>query len=610
MFNIKPQQWFVLLSLAIFGIVIWVFLALPRYQIIDLSVNRKQAIDIAQNYLSQKIGTSPEKYQLATIFAMDTAGDRYLQKTLGVGASKEFIKKFSYDLFYWKVRFFKEKQKEEFKIVVSSKTGEVISFSHSIEDTVARPFIEAEQARQVAIEFLKHNYAFSPQQYTLHSQNIEKRENRVDYSFSWETNNVEIPWDNRHGGGKAKLLMTVSVSGKDILYFNKSQLSIPEGFTRYVDNLKQTGENLTLIFRLLYMGLLTIAIMLLVNRKKYVIPQIVKPFYISVGVVLFISIIFDVFNGYQDIIFDYPTTQLFVDYVLKNFVGLCIGVFFTVLVFTLPGLSGETLRYEVHPQKKSGGFLHAILSSFFSPAIARQIWIGYLIAPIILAVQAVVFLGGYKYFGVWDELSWLVQSCTAVVPALSAFVIGFQASITEEIMFRLFAINLFQRYGLSSILAVLLSALIWGFGHTGYAVFPMWFRGLEVTCLGIVFGFVYLRFGLVTVIVTHFLIDAFHTSLQYLIKPTLSFDFLTCLFVIFLPFMFSWIAFILNRSTLERPWSVSFNPQQEFNYQLLKQICSTKTVEERIAFKKELVHHGWDPAIIERVFQGEQIKGN
>ena len=47
---------------------------------------------------------------------------------------------------------------------------------------------------------------------------------------------------------------------------------------------------------------------------------------------------------------------------------------------------------------------------------------GYLLVPIVLAIQAVIFLIGYKYFGVWDELTWLIQSSTSVFPAITVFV--------------------------------------------------------------------------------------------------------------------------------------------------------------------------------------------
>lgn len=601
--NIRRPEWVILLLLSLASIVLWLALALPRYQVIDLSIDRQKAISIAKVFLNQKLNLNPEGYQLACVFSMDENGDRYLQKTLGVKKAREFIQRFKYDLFYWDIRFFKEHQKEEFRVIVSSKTGEVISFSHALEDTAARGIIPLEEARQRAIDFINQNYHLSLSRYLSHSQHIEKKENRVDYSFSWEVKNVEIPWSNQYGGGRAQLLMTIGISGNDVLYYNKNQLSIPEGFSRYIDNLKQTGENLMLISRLFYIGLLTVAIMLLINRKRFVIPQMVRSFYLGAGCLLFILIILDVLNGYQHLIFNYPTSQSFGEYVFKDFLGTGINIFFTALVFILPGLTGESLRYEVSPENKKGSLLSPVLSSFFTIPVARQIWIGYLITPFILAVQALIFLFGYRYFGVWDEMSWLIQSSTSVLPALTAFVFGFHASITEETMFRLFAINLFRRYGLGTFFAVFLSALMWGFGHTGYEVFPMWFRGIEVTLLGIIFGYAYLRFGLITVLVAHFAMDSFRYSLQFIIAPRMNMDFLSCILVLLLPLIFSLVAYYLNASTEEKSWRQKFTAQQEFNFRLLKQICSSKSQEELKIFREELNRHGWDPAIVERVFE-------
>ena len=175
-----------------------------------------------------------------------------------------------------------------------------------------------------------------------------------------------------------------------------------------------------------------------------------------------------------------------------------------------------------------------------------------------------------------------------MVPAFTALVIGFQASFSEEAMFRLFAINLFKKYGVPTALAVFFSAAMWGFGHTGYEIFPMWFRGVEVTCIGIIMGIFYLRFGLVTVIAAHFLIDAFLSNLPYLLKPHASFDFYTALAVVVLPLFLALIAFIFNRNTQEKPLSLRFNAQQQFNYNLLEELCRSKTPEELIALKKDL----------------------
>ena len=588
--------------LALSGVFLWLHFGLPRYQTIDLAVNQSKALSIAKDFLNSR-GTKPGDYKTAALFFVDDATDRYLQRTIGIQASHQFLEGLHYDLFGWVVRFFKEKQREEFKVTISSKSGEVIGFSHGIEDTAARPVIDKEQARAQALEFLKTKFGFDPSQYTLDREDVKKFDNRQDYAFIWRDNNVSIPWDSKDKDkGRAKLLTTVVISGNEVLTFNKSQLDIPEGFTRYAENLKQTGDNLSLVFRLMYLGLLTIAIMMVVNRKNHVVPKLVNPFYIRIGILLFIVMVADTINGHQLFGFNYPTSQSFFDYFLRQCIESLIAPFFIILAFILPAMAGESLRFDVWPQKKFAGFLSPILSSFMTRPMARQIAVGYAFGAFLLGIQALIFEMGYRYCGVWDELSWLTQSSSSVFPALTALLIGLQASFCEETMFRLFAINLFKKYGLPTLLAVFVSAIIWGFGHTGYAIFPMWFRGIEVTCLGLVLGFAYLRYGLVTAITAHFLMDAFLTVLPYLLKPQASWDFFSSLTVIFLPMFLALAAFILNRSMRERPMALRFNSQQEFNYQLLQQLSRNKTAAEVAQLKEKLLSHGWDPVVVDRAF--------
>ena len=598
----KRLEYLLLVILAVGGVFLWCQLSLPRYQSIDLSVSQTKAVDISKEFLRTQRGVDYHQYKMAVSFNVDEDTDRYLQKTLGVAASRHLIHDLHYDLFFWVVRFFKEKQKEEFKIAVSSATGEVIAFNHIIADTASRPSVDKEKARQLAFNFLKTTYAFNPAQYIPHGEDTKKYDNRLEYAFSWQNKDVDIPWNKSKEKGHAKLLTNATVSGDEVLSFDKYQFEIPDGFNRYVDNLKQTGQNLTLVFRILYLALLTFAIVAVVNRKHQVVSRSVKPFYVAIGIGIFVLMMLDVLNSYQNLLFDYPTTQSLGNYMVRQFIESVIGPFFIAVAFVLPALAGESLMYEVTPLKKERSFLSALLSSFCSMNIARQIFIGYIAAAVILGVQAFIFDLGFKYCGVWDELSWLTQASTTIVPAFTALAIGVQASFSEEAMFRLFAINLFKKYGFPTMAAVFLSAAMWGFGHTGYEIFPMWFRGVEVTCIGIVMGIFYLRFGLVCVIAAHFLIDAFLSGLPYLLNPRASFNFYGALAVITLPLLLALIALIFNRNTQERPLSVRFNSQQQFNYSLLRELCASKTPEELIALKKDLQRHGWDAAIIDRVF--------
>ncbi len=601
----KRSEWVLLIVLAAVGMFLWCRLSLPRYQSIDVSISQTKAIGLAREFMKTREKVDTGRYQMAVMFDVDEGTDRYLQRTMGIKASEELIHRLHYDLFCWVVRFFKEKQKEEYKVVISSASGEVIGFNHVIEDTDPRPAVDKSKDRETAFDFLKNTFGYNAGRYVSHGEEQRQFDHRMDYMFSWQDKNVNIPWNKDAAKGYAKLLTSVTISGNDILSFNKAYFEIPDGFGRYVDNLKQTGENLVLVFRIFYLALITLSMVVVVNRKAQVVSRAVKPFYIRIGIVMFAFMVLDLINSYQDLLFNFPTTQSFGDYVLRQLINGVIGPFFITVAFILPVLAGESLRFEVTPGQKHRGILSTLLSSFRSTNIARQIFVGYLAAAIILGLQAFIFNLGFKYCGVWDELSWLTQASTSIVPAFSALAIGFQASFSEEGMFRLFAINFFKKYGVPTAIAVFLSAAIWGFGHTGYEIFPMWFRGVEVTCIGLVMGIFYLRFGLVCVIAAHFLIDSFLFSLPYLLHTHLSFNFYSSLMVVALPFVLALIALIFNQNAPERPLSIRFNAQQQFNYNLLGELCRSKTPEELLVLKKDLQRHGWDAAIIQRVFEEE-----
>ena len=217
----KRLEWLLLIFLAAGGIFLWCQLSLPRYQSIDLSISQTKAVDISKEFMKAQRGVDISGYKMAVMFNVDEGTDRYLQKTIGIAASQHLIHSLHYDLFCWVVRFFKEKQKEEYKVAVSSATGEVIGFSHIIEDTASRPTVDKEKARQFAFNFLKTTFGFDPAKYIVHGEDVHKFDNRLEYAFSWQDKDVDIPWNKSKEKGHAKLLTNVTVSGNEVLSFSK-----------------------------------------------------------------------------------------------------------------------------------------------------------------------------------------------------------------------------------------------------------------------------------------------------------------------------------------------------------------------------------------------------
>jgi hypothetical protein len=78
----------------------------------------------------------------------------------------------------------------------------------------------------------------------------------------------------------------------------------------------------------------------------------------------------------------------------------------------------------------------------------------------------------------------------------------------------MFSIRFLMRVMNWRILAIVLPAFAWGFLHSNYPQEPPYIRGIEVGTIGIVAGWVMLRWGIVATLMWHYTVDAFLTGLS------------------------------------------------------------------------------------------------
>jgi len=171
----------------------------------------------------------------------------------------------------------------------------------------------------------------------------------------------------------------------------------------------------------------------------------------------------------------------------------------------------------------------------------------------------------------------------------------------------LFSINFGKKIFKNTFLAVLAASLLWGYAHSNYPVFPMWFRGLEVTILGIFISFIYLRYGIITVLVGHYLFDVFWGTSSYILGKTQPMNFYSSIAVLLLPAAFALFALIRNKKVEEKPMRWHLSKHGKYNLEVLKQylLCNQEkyknTPKELVA--KEIISHGWDIAVVETALE-------
>ncbi|GIQ68468.1 CPBP family intramembrane metalloprotease [Xylanibacillus composti] len=180
------------------------------------------------------------------------------------------------------------------------------------------------------------------------------------------------------------------------------------------------------------------------------------------------------------------------------------GVYFFFSAFTvyLSGVSGEGLwRMEgrqLWPRFGEEGFgIH----------VARSMGLGYLFCFVVMGLQNTLFLFGYKFLDIWaiqDAMMSPYNLQWAYLFPLLAWV----AAISEELIYRVFGLAVFKKLVRYTPLAALLSSMVWGLGHVGYPIYPVYTRFVEVTILGLLFCYIYLRHGFYTALFTHAIMDS------------------------------------------------------------------------------------------------------
>src|SRR6185436_4645945 len=95
--------------------------------------------------------------------------------------------------------------------------------------------------------------------------------------------------------------------------------------------------------------------------------------------------------------------------------------------------------------------------------------------------------------------------------------------VSEEFLFRVFAIPFLRKLVRSMLVAVVLAGFLWGFGHSAYPQQQFYIRGVEVGIGGVALGLVMLRWGILPTLVWHYSVDAMYSAMLLIRSQSLYF---------------------------------------------------------------------------------------
>ena len=600
--KISRLTWLLFISISIISLSLWFRFSYPQLAFTNLSIDRNQALQMAKNYLKEN-NINPSEFKSTTIFEITNEANRYLQRTIGFDGLTKFVKEHHFDMFYWIIRFFKESENDSHLFIISSSTGKIISYRHYLNENVVIKPIDKDKALQKALSFLKDRFDFDPEMYILKGDVLSSHDYRSDYSFSWMKKDIQIPWNEEPLSGFGKLITSLTISGEEILAFSYAVFKVPEQFSLDINKKMNIGHNLLTIIRIIFIVLFIGSIYFVAARHNNLAMHMSKRFYICVVFISFFLSLLSSLNQFQQTLSGYNPASPLRDYLWRIIIETIIGALFATVTVLTPGLAGELLHFEQFQEKKEGSFLYYIRTTFFSRRLAELICLGYFVCAIMLGLQAILIEIGKNFCGVWTEYFWTTQMTTAYLPFLAALTIGYKASIYEEILYRVFTISWFKKIFKNTFLAAFLASMLWGFSHSGYNIFPMWFRGIEVTFLGFFLSFIYLRYGIIPVLIAHYLFDIFWSTAGYLLGLTKPFYSYNALGVLFLPLVMAVIAFFINKKIEEKPLQWHLTKHQIFNLKILKLYLIQQWDEfkniPREQLKEMIISHGWDVAVVD-----------
>ena len=503
---------FILICAALLAATTWFsvrnfYRAFPEASI-DFKVSRDDARNIAGKFLSDQ-GYRLAGYRQAAQFTFDDQAKTFLEREVGLERANQIMGT-RVRLWRWGYRWFRPLQKEEYNVEITP-LGQLAGFEHELPEDAARPAATTEQARALAEDFLRTRLARDPAALDFVEATDAARPHRVDRTFTWKERDFQL--------GDATNRVEVTVLGNEVGGY-REYLKIPEQWQRDYQRLRSKNEVASTIDTAVMLVLVVGMVIVIVLRvRRHDVPWRRASLVGLAAIVLGFLAQLNEFPLHE---FNFPTTDSYGSFLSREFLNALLAALGAGgLLFVLTA-GAEPLYREMFGGKVSLGNLFSLrglrTKRFFLGSI-----LGITLTGIFIAYQTGFYILAYKQ-GAWSP---------ADVPYTDllntkfpwAFVLfgGFLPAVSEEFLFRMFAIPFLRKLTRNMTVAVVLAGFIWGFGHAGYPQQPFYIRGVEVGIGGVALGIIMLRFGILPTLVWHYSVDAMYSALLLVRSESLYF---------------------------------------------------------------------------------------
>ena len=484
---------------------------------IDLTMNRSQALQQAA-VTAEKNQLGPAGYQQAATFFTATSVKTFVElEGGGKNAFVQMMEQHLYEPYTWRVRHFKEFEKNEATIYFTP-SGQPYGFIETISEDTAGANIAVEQAQSIAERDAIKNWHINFDHYKLVETSKEVLPSgRGDHTFVYERPDQKI------GEGYYRLSLTVS---GDKLTSLIHWVKIPETFTRRYQEMRSANEIIawaaTLAMLLLYIIGGCIIGLFFLYRQQWVIWRTPLLWGIGLSCLLMLTQINQLPLSWMY----YNTAHTMSVFLLRQFTTMLFSFFYLTFFLSLIFMTAESLT-----RKAFGRQLQ--FWKIWSPPVASSYAVlgrtigGYLLISLLFAFVISFYLLTTRYFGWWLPSSKLFDPniLATYLPWLSPLVLSLNAGFMEECLFRAVPLagaallgNRFGKRNYWIAATFILQAVVFSAAHANYPAQPAYARLVELIIPSFTFGGIYLAFGLLPAIISHFIYDVVWFSIPIFVS--------------------------------------------------------------------------------------------
>jgi hypothetical protein len=501
----RPAYLLLVLTIAAAATATWLFpRAFPILAIQD-RITRDQALQRADSFIVAN-DLAPDSARRGIQFTADDSLRTFIELAGGGKDSLDaLLRGRDVALYSWSVRAFVPGEVSEVRLRLSPD-GRLLAVSRLFPDSLVRPTVDEATGRRMADSLLANWLGEPLARWRLATTSYVTRTpgGRVDRTFTYERTDRRV--------ANAPLRADVVIAG-DLPAQVRPYVLIPESFGRRYGEMRSANELLSLLSMAGILGLMVAA---MVSLRRYARQHIVRwraP--VVIGAVSGALVTIATLN-------QLPSTWMLYDTAgspgLHELTGIVLALMAgggTVLLLTLTLAAAEALTRQAFPW-------HLDWWKYWryrgTREVAMRVGGGYAAAALGFVYVTTFYFVARGVLGWWvpSELIDDPNQIATRLPWVAGIGLSLQAAVSEEALFRAIPLSLIALWTAGRqqrdrdrwmAVGVVATALLFGFAHSSYPSWPPYSRGVEIFLEACVWGFLFLRFGILVPVIAHFVYD-------------------------------------------------------------------------------------------------------